>query len=143
MRRELGGTCMYQKHGENKNGKSSVELNCWREMHRRCVEESRLNFNNYGGRGIFVCERWKLFSAFLKDMGRRPSAKHQIDRIDNNGPYSPENCRWATRSQQCLNRRRKQIGPLWDGRHFLSRAAYLKRHREKRSKCTKPVTRRT
>lgn len=131
---------MYQKHSNSRFGKETTELRCWREMHRRCKDKRRQNFKNYGGRGIVVCERWKLFANFIKDMGRKPSAKYQIDRIDNNGPYSPENCRWATRSQQCLNRSRKNIGPLWDGRHFLSMAATMKRHREKRQKCTSHAT---
>lgn len=74
-------------------------------MIERCTKEYCISYKNYGGRGIRVCDRWMSFEPFLEDMGRRPSAKHSLDRIDCDGNYEPGNCRWATPRQQSANKR--------------------------------------
>ena len=81
----------------------------WRNMKDRCDLPSHRSYPNYGGRGIFVCERWRdSFLDFLKDVGKRPSNKYSLDRIDNNKGYFPDNCRWTTQDIQTANRRRSR-----------------------------------
>jgi hypothetical protein len=81
------------------------EYRIWVNMKSRCSDPNQPAYPNYGGRGISVCERWRLsFEDFLEDMKRAPEG-HEIDRIDSDGNYEPGNCRWATSTQNTRNRR--------------------------------------
>jgi len=83
------------------------EWRAWHGMFDRCYRASYVHYHNYGGRGISVCQRWHgSFENFFADMGQRPGPKYSLDRIDTNGNYEPDNCRWATATQQNLNQRR-------------------------------------
>lgn len=90
------------KHGMH----GTPEYNAWRAMKARCKNPKHKQYEGWGGRGIAVCSRWNDdFAAFYNDMGDKPSSAHSIDRIDNDGDYMPDNCRWATLSQQNRNKR--------------------------------------
>jgi hypothetical protein len=99
------------RHGHTTNDhgsrRQSATYRTWGDMIQRCTNPKQPNYRYYGGRGITICERWLAFDNFLADMGERPDGL-EIDRINNDGNYEPGNCRWATRSQQVRNRRRKE-----------------------------------
>lgn len=93
-------------HGRTK----TPEYNIWCLMRRRCYDHNSQDFQNYGGRGIDVCESWRSsFAAFFADMGERPSPQHSIERLDNNLGYGPQNCIWATRHEQQRNKRNSML----------------------------------
>lgn len=94
-----------QVHGDA--GKTRApEYTAWRQLRARCHNARHPAYSSYGMRGIKVCERWRSsYQNFLEDMGRRPSPAHSIERKDNNGDYTPDNCTWATAEEQQSNKR--------------------------------------
>lgn len=87
----------------------TCEFTTWSDMRCRCLSPTNVSYPDYGGRGIGIVARWDLFENFLTDMGPRPSAKHSLDRKDNDGDYGPDNCRWAVQKQQNRNRRNNKL----------------------------------
>lgn len=101
-------TCLTTKGTHNKS--KTKEYNSWCSIIARCENPNSQEFHRYGGRGIKICDSWRLsFETFLSDMGNAPSPRHSIDRINNNLGYFKENCRWATMKEQCRNRRTNNI----------------------------------
>lgn len=95
----------YNKELKTKHSLSRTkEYSSWYDMIRRCTNKNGKYYHRYGGRGIMVCDRWMNLENFYKDMGKKPTSNHTLERINNNGNYEPKNCKWASMSDQSRNR---------------------------------------
>ena len=114
----------HPQHGHVIGNIKSPTYTVWQGMKARCTNPNNEEYMNYGGRGIKFCTRWEKFENFLEDMGERPSDM-QLDRIDNEGPYCKENCRWATRKEQARNKRTNRKVKLGDEERTISELAEM------------------
>jgi len=115
------GCLRFEKPSKYKNGVATFKTSEYyilAAMMDRCYNQNNKKYSDYGGRGIKVCDRWlKDKRNFLLDMGPKPGPKYSIDRINNDGDYSPENCKWATRIEQ-MNNTRKNVFLEYNGKRM-------------------------
>ena len=111
----------FATHGMSKDPLYKV----WSSMKKRCENPHEKQYKNYGGRGIYVCERWQKFENFYEDMAETYQPGLQLDRIDNNGPYAPENCHWATAEENQRNKRSSRFITTLIGRKTLAEQAEI------------------
>jgi len=130
--------CSKIRHGHSKQGNMTQIYIAWMAMKQRCVNLNNPEYKNYGARNITICFRWKVFENFLADMGEPPTENHSLDRINNDGNYCPENCRWATKTEQARNMRvnhlityrgKTQCLPIWAEQFGISENALRTRLR--------------
>lgn len=107
-----------KKHGMSQ----TPTYRSWNSMIQRCRDEQNASYKNYGAKGIYVCDRWKIFENFLQDMGERPKNK-TLDRINSSLGYSAENCRWANSKLQSANK--KADGYSKNGKKWMARIMNL------------------
>lgn len=99
-----------ERDSQTKHGKVYTRMyTIWTGMIQRCSNSRSTGYHKYGGRGITVCERWLKFENFYKDMGDPPKKEYSLDRLDNNGNYTPENCRWSSPMEQAQNTRTNRM----------------------------------
>lgn len=113
---------MSRSHGHTRGGQSPT-YRTWVNMWTRCTNPNATQYKWYGAQGVQVCARWKSFEVFIADVGERPSLDHTLDRFPNkDGNYEPGNVRWATRREQCRNRKSTRAVFRSDGEQFASMA---------------------
>lgn len=122
LQRELMSNAK-RTHGASVGRVLTAEYKCWRSIKMRCYNENSKSYKDYGGRGILMSESWLgSYSNFIMDMGLRPSAKHSIERRDNDEGYNVENCVWATRKEQSRNKRNsvkiEYNGKIYNSKEF-------------------------
>lgn len=109
------------QHGSCRRSAQAPEWIAWRAIRARCLNTTHPAYPGYGGRGVTICDAWRdSFERFLADVGKRPSAEHSIDRVDNNLGYTPGNVVWSTRTEQGRNKRNNRLLTLGDTTRCLS-----------------------